>query len=147
MNLSISCFNPYFSGFRSYTFPAVTQIYVQVYCFNPYFSGFRSYTLHSRQDNQQPKLVSILISVDSGLIHLNRNYIDTRHIVSILISVDSGLIQLIMKIEKNILTLVSILISVDSGLILEIFQNSVFKQCCFNPYFSGFRSYTGISLS
>ena len=110
-------FNPYFSGFRSYTliltcspssigsfqslFQWIPVLYLTlnpacISCsasFNPYFSGFRSYTNFVSLDCAYRFLVSILISVDSGLIHLRGRPART-------------------------------------------------EKPSFNPYFSGFRSYT-----
>ncbi len=86
-------FNPYFSGFRSYTSPRLTAQYPTGYRFNPYFSGFRSYTLTSHASPLNTPIVSILISVDSGLIRYIKKIIIRKIHVSILISVDSGLIR------------------------------------------------------
>ena len=116
-----SCFNPYFSGFRSYT-PIIIILGFCPPSFNPYFSGFRSYTDVYGKTWNKKRLVSILISVDSGLI---RSKVD-------------------QQLKKE--TWVSILISVDSGLIplVPLFFNNSLDS--FNPYFSGFRSYTAIGL-
>jgi len=44
--------------------------------------------------------------------------------------------------SPNSALLVSILISVDSGLILYLYKPVLWRIMGFNPYFSGFRSYT-----
>jgi len=56
--------------------------------------------------------------------------------------VDSGLIQS-DKVLQILANQVSILISVDSGLILDLTTSKSEIEKGFNPYFSGFRSYTG----
>ncbi len=185
-------FNPYFSGFRSYTSPNVIFLHLLIWCFNPYFSGFRSYTncgwAFADPGNEFQSLfqwipVLYLICI-VALIYCAK--------VSILISVDSGLIRYTESVRKKCVIQVSILISVDSGLILITWGNGhleiymfqslfqwipvLYRQCVeermgkltefqslfqwipvlyfllllhmaeegisFNPYFSGFRSYT-----
>jgi len=111
------------------------------FSFNPYFSGFRSYTWQCYWHGRQLLCVSILISVDSGLTQCNSprlwicihkfqslfqwipvlhsmagvKYYSFHH-VSILISVDSGLTHLNFTLQLFDWFWVSILISVDSGL-------------------------------
>ena len=111
-------------------------------CFNPYFSGFRSYTYRLVCICQVLHRVSILISVDSGLILL------ICFLVVLFQYQFQSLFQWIPVLYVYIYVLyggiyhVSILISVDSGLIQLNVEQLVELKSCFNPYFSGFRSYT-----
>ena len=90
--------------------------------------------------------VSILISVDSGLI--------LRRIANIFLVACKfqSLFQWIPVLymlrlnQYHPVLSVSILISVDSGLIRYTFVMNVEVYNSFNPYFSGFRSYTYYSF-
>ncbi len=135
-------FNPYFSGFRSYTIPFsncryffcmfqslfqwIPVLYFKIdisscgylACFNPYFSGFRSYTIPEDYRYSLICLVSILISVDSGLIRRS-----------------SPVIGFSRKAFQSLFQWIPVLYAPASAFNLSI-------SSCFNPYFSGFRSYT-----
>ena len=137
-----ACFNPYFSGFRSYTvhprfekikgtefqslfqwipvlhkeIPKIPEDYED--SFNPYFSGFRSYTCPSIRWRSKGSTVSILISVDSGL---------TLLFVVLFINVP--------LVFQSLFQWIPVLHS--------LYVCSIWKlPDSFNPYFSGFRSYT-----
>jgi len=110
-------------------------------CFNPYFSGFRSYTADREHKTATTYMFQSLFQWIPVLHWYNKHWRWDGYAVSILISVDSGLTLACQSLLYQ-LNPVSILISVDSGLTQYFLSQEAAAKLCFNPYFSGFRSYT-----
>jgi len=86
--------------------------------FNPYFSGFRSYTCTVKEVRCSKCKFQSLFQWIPVLYAVSSRPGQRCCLVSILISVDSGLIRLKLK------------------------DDFFAQKESFNPYFSGFRSYT-----
>ena len=162
--------NPFQSLFQWIPVLYVTVIGGSLYqnvCFNPYFSGFRSYTPFFCQYIASYNGVSILISVDSGLILYIFNcwfsyppmfqslfqWIPVLYTAIILLVLFAyhqfqSLFQWIPVLYKGTEQTTrrqkkfQSLFQWIPVLYREGCNSPHCKRACFNPYFSGFRSYT-----